>query len=259
MKINICRLCGSNSLNHLFKGQIFCHDINYYQCKNCSYVQTEKPYWLDKAYSQPINITDTGILQRNFKNHKIIIAALTLINKRNGNTLDNAGGNGLLVRLLRDSGINAYWSDLYCENIFANGFEFKNNQIDLATAFEAFEHFEYPMLKFTEMFKQSENLLISTNCIPKKIPKPNDWWYYGLEHGQHIGFFNKKSLKYVAKKFNKFLFTDNHSIHLFTKEPKMRLKWFLLKKISKYTSLLRIGMKSKTISDFNLLNDEYKI
>ena len=259
MENNICRLCESNNLNFLFEGKIFAKSIKYFQCKKCSYVQTESPYWLDKSYSKPINVTDTGILQRNLKNHKVIIAALVLLNKRKGNVLDNAGGNGLLVRLLRDSGVNAFWSDLYCENIFANGFEHKNAHIDLVTAFDAFEHFEFPMIKFSEMFKNSDNLLITTNLIPKKIPKPNEWWYYGLEHGQHIGFFNKKSLEYVSKKFNKFLITDGKSTHLFTSKPKLYFLWFILRKISNYTGLLKLGLKSKIISDFNLLNKEYSI
>jgi Nif-specific regulatory protein len=40
-----------------------------------------------------------------------------------GTVVDCAGGYGILVRLLRDYGVNALWSDPYCENVLAKGFE----------------------------------------------------------------------------------------------------------------------------------------
>ena len=41
------------------------YQIDYFFCKNCGFLQTEKPYWLEEAYKDSINDSDTGYLQRN--------------------------------------------------------------------------------------------------------------------------------------------------------------------------------------------------
>mgnify|MGYP002839845252 CR=1 FL=1 len=48
----------------------------------------------------------------------------------------------------------------------------------------------------------SSNLLLTTTLTPFPTPRPSDWWYYGLDHGQHIGFYRVKTLEYLAKEFN---------------------------------------------------------
>jgi hypothetical protein len=40
--------------------------------------------------------------------------------------------------------------------------------------------------------------MFSTLLVPEPAPKLEDWWYYGLEHGQHIAFYTRKSLAVLA-------------------------------------------------------------
>jgi hypothetical protein len=52
--------------------------------------------------------------------------------------VDCAGGYGILTRLLRDIGVDALWSDPFCQNLMALGFEHSNEPAELVTAFEEF-------------------------------------------------------------------------------------------------------------------------
>jgi hypothetical protein len=78
--------------------------VKYFECPNCNYVQTEKPYWLDIAYSSAINISDVGIMKRNNFNVNVVIVTLLILKKLKAKVLDFAAGYGILVRLLRDKG-----------------------------------------------------------------------------------------------------------------------------------------------------------
>jgi hypothetical protein len=217
-------------------------------------VQTEKPTWLEEAYKSPINLSDTGIMKRNLLNKTNVLIALTMLGCRSGKVVDFAGGYGLLVRTLRDIGIDAYWNDPFTSNLVAKGFEYSGEKGNLVTAFEAFEHFENPIKEIQSIFQIAPNLLFSTEIIPNIPPKADEWWYYGLEHGQHIGFLSLKTLNYIAEKFNKFVVTDNKSIHLLSEKKVNKYQWEILIKTSKiFPRILTLGLKSKTWSDHMLL------
>ena len=141
-----CLICGSVS-NYVFTKKILNkYEVNYYQCRKCDFIQTEKPYWLKEAYSNPIIDSDTGILSRNIVLSKITALTTLLFAKKDSLVLDYAGGYGLLTRLLRDIGVDSFWSDKYSENIFAKDFIIKKkNHYDVVTAFEFLEHLENPV------------------------------------------------------------------------------------------------------------------
>lgn len=61
----ICKICNTEN-ETCFSGRILGkYDIKYYHCRNCDFVHTEEPYWLEEAYSRPINLSDTGYVVRN--------------------------------------------------------------------------------------------------------------------------------------------------------------------------------------------------
>ena len=172
-----------------------------------------------------------------------------------GRVVDCAGGYGILTRLLRDQGVDALWSDPYCQNLVAMGFEHTDEKADLVTAFEAFEHFVSPTTEIERLFKIAPNLLISTEIIPSPTPSPQEWWYFGLDHGQHVGFLRVKTLEYIAKKFNKHLITDGHSYHLFSERPVKKSIWRLRTRLARHLpKLVTRDLKSKVWSDYEKMS-----
>lgn len=246
----ICRVCGCPLRGPDFKGVIFSQEVDYFDCPKCDYVQTQYPNWLNQAYESVINKSDTGLLTRNENNIRLILATLSILNCRQTSLLDCAGGYGILVRSLRDIGIDAFWNDPYCDNLLAKGFEHSNEKIGLVTAFEAFEHFVDPILECEKFFEYGPNLLLTTTLISKPTPELTDWWYYGLEHGQHVGFYRVKTLQHIAKRFNKYVITDGVSCHLFSEQPVSTWKWnFACKIARKIPSMFKYPYVSKTWSD----------
>lgn len=247
----VCRICDSN-LRLIQRATLIGHEVEYYECTNCAFIQTNEPKWLDEAYGDPINTSDTGILSRNLSNRALVLATLTLMRKRRGQVVDFAGGFGILVRLLRDIGIDAFWADPYSDNLVARGFEFNKNgeQPVLVTAFEAFEHFVSPVEEMDNLLTISPNILFTTLIAPSPAPPPEDWWYYGLDHGQHVAFYRVQTLQYLADKFGLQLLSDGRSVHFFSKEKYSYPVWLLLMRSARYfKGLYSLGLRSKTWSD----------
>ena len=161
------------------------------------------------------------------------------------------------MRLMRDVGFDFFWQDKHTENLFARGFEYQESEkftVELLTCFEAFEHFVEPTAELEKLLSISRNILLSTEFIPEPTPSPDEWWYYGTEHGQHIGFFQNKTFEFLAKKYNLFFYTNGHNIHLFTEKQLLSSTFKLLTKVSKFiTPLIQKRMESLTWKDFEKL------
>lgn len=244
-----CRVCGGIT-NHLWQAEILGVFAHYYECTHCGYVQTETPYWLDAAYASPINASDTGILMRNVANACVVFASLLTLGRPTGRVVDCAGGYGILVRLLRDLGVDALWDDPHCQNLLAKGHEYHGQPAVLVTAFEAFEHFVDPAHELKKLLQVAPNVLFSTLLIPEPTPTIGEWWYYGTDHGQHIGFFRRRTLENLAKKHGKFLISDGVSRHFFLECKKSLWLWRILLKLKlAMPVLMKVFLKSKTWDD----------
>ncbi|SVD71223.1 uncharacterized protein METZ01_LOCUS424077, partial [marine metagenome] len=221
MTSTVCRIC-SIPVSEVFSSTLLKkYSVKYFQCSQCGYVQTEAPFWLEEAYITSINNSDTGIMMRSFWHRNIASTLIYFLFNQKGQFLDYGGGYGVFVRLMRDAGFEFYWQDKHTENLFAKGFEFsksENLSIELLTCFEAFEHFVKPAVELENLLCISRNILLSTEFIPDPAPPPSKWWYYGVEHGQHIGFFRKKTFEYLAKKNNLRFYTNGQNIHLLTEK-----------------------------------------
>lgn len=213
-----CVICNSE-LNIVFRALVLDkYDVQYYYCTCCGLLQTEKPYWIDEAYKSSINNTDIGLLQRNLSLVSISKKIINYAFDKKAKFLDFAAGYGVFVRLMRDRGYDFYWHDLYTENIFARGFEYRNEEIELITTFESFEHFVDPIGEIEKLLRISKNILFSTEIYPMPIPKPENWWYYSTSHGQHIVFYSKKTFIYIAEKYSLNYYTNGKNIHLITQK-----------------------------------------
>jgi len=247
-----CRVCGCQS-RFAFRQRLLTHQVSYFDCAQCGYFQTETPYWLNDAYASAINDVDTGILWRNQLNVRRVIMTLCALGQLKGRVVDHAGGYGILVRMLRDAGVDARWRDKYCENLLARGFEADDGGAELVTAFEVFEHLEHPLVELRRLLQSSPAVLISTELIPQGGVARN-WWYLGPEHGQHIGFSRRATLRYMAEQLACQIATDGRSLHLFSTHPIPSL-WHTLQRASRLSGLIcrLMGLKSRTLQDFDLL------
>jgi hypothetical protein len=244
-----CRACAGEA-QYLWHGKLLDLTVRYFECKVCGYVQTECPYWLDRAYASTINDSDTGIMARNLDNARIVLATLLNLRRLDGRVVDYAGGYGILVRLLRDYGIDALWSDPYCQNLVARGFAYGSGKAALVTAFEAFEHFVHPDEELDRLLAIAPNVLFSTALITGPTPAQDDWWYYGREHGQHIGLFRLKTLELLASRRGKHFISVGRFYHLISDLPVNRIVWRGLLKVNRMLpNILWLKLKPKTWQD----------
>ncbi len=251
-----CNICGKEVKEYQRAKILNKYTISYYYCEKCNFLQTEDPFWLEEAYRNPINITDTGILDRNYRHAKITSLIILLLFNRRGIYVDFAGGYGIFTRMMRDIGFDFYWLDSYTENILARGFKYEgigNKHVGLVTAFECFEHFTQPLNEIETILQISNIIFFTTKLLPKEIPKPNTWWYYGLEHGQHISFYSRNTLNFVAEKYGLKLYTDGKDYHILTKKKINPMIFRTIIKLEKILciSLIKAVLKSKTVEDMH--------
>ena len=136
-----CNICSSPTTLFGSATVLQKHQIKYFRCDHCGFIQTEKPYWLSEAYVESIARSDVGLIGRNIKYSKISASIISVFFNYKDRFLDYGGGNGMFVRLMRDKGFNFFWQDQYTKNQFAQGFEnYVEGKYELLTAFEVFEH-----------------------------------------------------------------------------------------------------------------------
>ena len=226
----------------------------YFFCEDCGFLQTEDPYWLADAYTSAIGRADTGIIGRNIRASQILAPLLMCLFGRDNKYLDIAGGYGILTRMMRDKGFDYYWSDKYCNNLFADGFEADQGESYAAiSAFEVLEHVTDPVSFLSTAMQQGKtrSAVVSTVLFEGRPPLPDSWWYYAFEGGQHISFYQRRTLQVIAKRLG--LHCHSHgSIHLFT-DRNLNPYFFrlLTTRLLAYlvSPLQPLLMDSKTMSD----------
>ena len=254
-----CPVCDNNvypHFSHQILGKYFC---TYFYCNHCGFLQTEDPYWLNEAYSSAIADGDTGLLQRNIGLSRIIACLIYFLFDSKKKYLDLAGGYGVLTRLMRDRGFDYYWSDKHCLNLLAKGFERRQSDNFFAlSALEVLEHLEDPMAFISEALQASESSsLICTTELFNGSPPPSDWWYYAFPTGQHISFYQAKTLKLIAEKLKVNLYSRG-SLHVFTKLeiPNLLFRFLTSPLLSRIACLVpTLFMKSKITDDHRAIMD----
>lgn len=238
--MNKCPICEGEG-KEIFKGVILKkYEIQYYQCPICAFIYTESPYWLEEAYGDDSAVaeTDTGIMQRNIVDVLMVNMLVKLFFCNGKVFVDKGGGYGIFTRMMRDLGYNWLWDDKYANNLVARGFEYcysmekeGKEEVDLITAFELFEHFDEPLKEIKNLLAISKNIIFSTEIYDDgyQYKQFDDWWYYAPHTGQHISFYSKRTLEYIAATNQVHYYKINNQMHLFTKDKISRRKQKLLK------------------------------
>lgn len=253
-----CRVCAAEmrrAFRHLLLRK---HDVEYFQCGACGFLQTETPYWLDEAYSSAIVSADTGIMQRNVYLSKVATGVLWRLFRGRGKFLDAAGGYGLFTRLMRDIGFDYYWSDPHAQNLVARGFEgtAATGPYAAVSAFEVLEHVVDPLEFLSDLMRamQTRTVLISTELFTGTAPDPAQWWYYAFDAGQHISFYRRSTLEAIAGKLGLKLYSGR-SIHLWTDRSLSALEFRLMAEPRLAGTLswpARLRLHSKIFTDHHL-------
>lgn len=254
----ICPVC-SNQRYACFSATLLQkYQVDYFYCDRYGLLQTETPYWLEEAYQSAIAAADTGLVSRNISISRILARILFFLFDRQGKYLDIAGGYGMLTRLMRDIGFDFYWSDLYCENLLAKGFEYENasKPFTAITAFEVLEHIWEPFdfIKTSLQEAETSTIVFSTELFSGEPPSPDTWSYYALNTGQHISFYQQKTLKVLAQSLS-LNFYSHGNIHMFSdRSISNYLFSFLVSRISSVLfEYVESNLQSKTLVDFKKL------
>lgn len=198
------------------------YQANYEVCNACGFLRAHEPHWLDEAYSSAIAAADTGLVARNISLANKVAGALYWAKGEcgEGRYMDAAGGYGMLTRLMRDMGFDFYWADKYCDNLIAPGFEYKPElgACKAVTAMEVLEHLvdPAPFIEETLAAAGAQTLIFTTELYEGTPPHPDDWWYYTFGTGQHIGFFQRRTLETLGARLG-LQFASANGLHVLSK------------------------------------------
>ena len=217
-----CPVCGAATRESVFRQRLLGHhDVGYHLCRGCGLLQTDPPHWLDEAYAQAIADTDTGLLQRNLEHARFLNLLLQTAFVPGRRFVDVAGGYGVLTRLLRDRGFDVYRSDKYCANLFADGHEpFAGLEAEALFAFEVLEHVVDPVAFIEGEFERygCRSMVLSTLTFSGSAPA-SGWWYYATETGQHVSFYQTRTLQQLAKRLGCEYTRIHDGLHLLMARP----------------------------------------
>ena len=254
-----CKVCAA-SLRPFGTGRVLDrHDVRYYRCEACGFVQTEPPYWLDEAYETALITADVGAVQRNIELAALTQAVIQQFFRADERFLDYGGGYGLFVRLMRDRGFDFRWSDRYAPNLLSRGFEAaaETGGFEVVTAFEVLEHLVDPVADLAEMFRRGGSVLCTTQILPATGPRPGEWWYYALSGGQHVSIFTLDALQRLAARFGRRVISDGVSVHLITAQQlsERHFRLVIRRRVRALLNRLR-RRRSLLPSDFQTLTGE---
>ena len=188
-----CRVCSSRVREVFRKVVLEKHLVRYFQCAACDFLATEPPWWLAEAYTEALmGLRDVGMVQRNLWVAEVASRFIFEHLDPARAFVDYGAGTGLLVRLMRDRGLDFRYHDPYARNLFARLFEAPasrggDKKYELLTAIEVIEHSPDPLVEVRKMLALSDTILFTTQLQPSGEHDLEHWDYLFPEAGQHVG------------------------------------------------------------------------
>jgi hypothetical protein len=101
----------------------------------------------------------------------------------------------------------------------------------------------------------TSTIIFSTDLFKGNPPNPESWWYYTFETGQHISFYQARTLQFISNKLSLY-FYSHKNFHILTTQPIIRKQlWGIITgRLSNiYYEFIKRNMPSKTFKDHNFL------
>jgi hypothetical protein len=217
-----CNICGQPT-EPLFTARVLDrHEVSYFRCGRCGFMQTEEPFWLAEAYTEAVSVYDVWAVSRPLNDSARIARLLDRCGAdRTVPGLDFGGGTGIFTRRMRDLGYPFLRADAYSANLYARFFDLTDHphpaKFSLITCFEVFEHLPNPRKELAAMFELSDTVFFSTTLAPAGLKTAKDWDYFAPFHGQHVSFYTVAALQELAAATGSRLFTNGEDQHLLTR------------------------------------------
>ena len=210
-----CRLCGGPT-DFAFRIVVLAkYKIACYRCRACDSLQSQKPYWLAEAYANVATSIDPGSARRVLDSYVLLRVVAKLLGCHK--LLDFGGNTGLLCRLLRDSGYDAYSFDRYISPVYAPHFVGSPAaQHDLVSVFVVVEYFERPREVLGQLFDAQPGVVLATTELFRG--QSSDWWYIAPREGQHIFFYSPQAVRLIAERYG-YQILICRAFVLFTRKP----------------------------------------
>lgn len=169
---------------------------DYFQCISCGYIKAPLfDNWTEKAWKQIYNekyhLVDTGAKVRQYRYANMINTYFFDYH------LDYGSGEGLVSKILSQSGRNSYSYDPF----YKNDKELPNIKFDFVSAIEVLEHLTNPNM----LFKQIDDMtyinckMLATTKLSSSFTKPIEKFWYVNPYAGHICFYTDKSLQILAE------------------------------------------------------------
>lgn len=210
-----CKIC--NNLNlHLFKD----NNKSYYLCKTCECIFLDDLYILNETEEKKRYSTHNNSLQN--KGYVSILSnfideSVFPFFKPNKNLLSldyGCGPNPVLSILL-----NKYYSSFYYDPYFFNDINYLNNNYNIITSTEVFEHIKDPVISLIHLKNILSNqgiISIMTKFHPNNIYDFTNWYY--KRDPTHIIFYTIKTFKVISHIINlKIIYNNQDNIIVFKK------------------------------------------
>ncbi|MBL7077255.1 MAG: class I SAM-dependent methyltransferase [Kiritimatiellae bacterium] len=205
-----CPVCGTGSLRLKFSRVVLGqHDADYCECETCGSLVVPNVDWLADAYGGDRVDPDTGTAQRSII-CSLFIRAMRYVGlvPRGGRVLDFGAGNGLLVRLLRDQGFDAWGFDKHTTMTVCRNWQLdamagnEAGRVDMITAVEVFEHLVDPhdVLQSMVPALADDGAVLLRTTLYDGSQHDESWYYLEQAYGQHITFYSREGLRKLAER-----------------------------------------------------------
>jgi Methyltransferase domain len=188
-----------------------------FECSSCGFGFVADPAWLAESFTSQLSRMDVGSADRSLLVAQFVRGLLTGSRKRRKwKVLDFGGGDGLLTRVLRDSGVDCRWQDPYCSPVYMVGPSHDTvPRFDLVVMSEVALHLTEPAATFGSLLDRADRVLFTAVVPPSPIPA--DWWYLMPTTGQHVAFYPNDSVAALARRLRASAHSDGRFFHLLSR------------------------------------------